>query len=266
MINKIKIYPHAEMLHSKMHFMIFKKNTNLIDFVYSLNKTFRDLPIYDESMTIFSEVTQIVISYLKKGRTNYKLYYFTGIIKKYSKKNKDSISLNLLLFFDEVSNQNAENKNQYSFFKNCEDIYTTLNEAINYLEKFILIENKHPQRIIDASQQVKLYQRAHSLKQLLKKESHTNYELILSIFFLDKLLKYNSNLDNNDNLKGDKNDELKILNNNFDIALYDEFINSHYKNDKNILISFNTTIRTLTINKIGKDLNAYKGKDIEKLF
>ena len=62
---------------------------------------------------------------------------------------------------------------------------------------------------------------------------------------------------------------IKIKNSNnsiFQITYYDEFLDDHYRTDKQILISYNLSKKKFTIERSGKEFSSLIGKEIEELF
>lgn len=166
-----------------------------------------------------------------------------------------SFENNIDILFQEIKSFIYKNlKNQkMNYLSTVNDIISNMQTFFNLIYSFFSTsELKIPEKILNLAKNYYLLKKTTNFAFLKKKENKFNYSCILVNYLLEEL--YNKPFIN-----------INLEYSNFLFSMEDT-LNFHFNENKNVWILYQIFSSTFTIQRIGKDLIQFKGKNFEQIF
>ena len=189
---------------------------------------------------VLSEQTQRIIFY----------YMFFNTLEKY-KNSSVCLYYNLVLIFDYVSAGRKEFEKSYMDFIQSEHLANMINSFLIDFEDFLYYSTKTPDSVFTIAKKYTLLSTNDELTHFL---SLTNNEYSYQCIILRYVYETICNMP----LKG--NQEF------FDVTLYNEFNDYHYRTDKMLLVKYSLLANSAVILKAGGELKSFTKKPFDSLF
>ena len=215
---------------------------------YGENK--RKIPRTKEYM-FYLEILELVSLIIKEKTQNIQFYVFFYKLKMKYQNNNVEYSTNLLFIFDYVNKDCKDFIKTFYNYIQSEQLILLITSFTDNFENFLLFQSKSPANVIKIAEQYNSLTKNPIISEyLLRNTNEYNYLLIILRFIYETLTKI----------------PLSSNHDFFDITLYSEFIDYHYKNDKMILLKYSLEERMTILLKAGGILKKYKNKPFEIIF
>ena len=215
---------------------------------YGENK--RKIPRTKEYM-FYLEILELISFIIREKTQNIQFYVFFYKLKMKYQKSNVKYSTNLLFIFDYVNRDCKDFIKTFYNYIQSEQLILLITSFTDKFENFLLFESKSPSNVIAIAEQYNSLTKNHIVSEYLSRStSEYNYLLIILRFIYETLTKV----------------PLSSNHDFFDITLYSEFIDYHYKNDKMILLKHSLEERMTILLKAGGILKKYRNKPFEIIF
>ena len=234
----------------KTPLMTFKEFYKILWNEVQFEENKRKVPRTKEYM-FYLEILELVSFIIREKTQNIQFYVFFYKLKMKYQNNNSNYSTNLLFIFDYV-NKDCKDfiKTFYNYLQSEQLVHLITSFADNF-ENFLLYQNKTPLNVIKIAEKYNsLTKNPNVSEYLLRNTNEYNYLLIILRFIYETLTKI----------------PLSSNHDFFDVTLYSEFIDYHYKNDKMILLKFSLEERMTILLKAGGILKKYRNKPFEVIF
>ena len=230
-------------------FSMYRFNNCLINIINNSIKN-NDLIL---SKTDIIRLDYINISTLFLSNQNIKFPLFSKICQLLFKyHNKVNIEVSLRLLFDVSRKLNQKSFKDYDLYHKNEDLRTSLIDYITDFENFIHFSSKAPENYLEMAKKFKKFkEQVKLIHTICKKNMECNYQLLLIRYSYEAIVHFQT-LNNNHQI--------------FDLNIYSEFLESHYENDKTLLIKYVIDSGQFYIIKCSKEFLKYQNANIEEIF
>ena len=198
----------------------------------------------------YLEIAEI-FDYILANQTQRIVFFviFYNLVNKYKKFDK-SIANQFLFLFEYINKGNEDFLKSYTEFIHSEKLITMISNFVDEYEHFILFSAKSPKNVISIAKKFDKLTNNVDVIKILTTSSTTNYQMLLLRFLYESVI--HSPLPNSHDF--------------FDVTVYNEFLDFHYKNDKMLLVKYSLMGNTTVIIKAGGDLKNTANKPLESLF
>ena len=237
-------------IKEKTPLMSFKEFYTILwkEVQYEENK--RKIPRTKEQI-FYLEILELVSFIIREKTQNIQFYVFFYKLKMKYQNNNANYSINLLFIFDYVNKDCKDFTKTFDNYLQSEQLVQLITSFADNFENFLLYQNKTPLNVIKIAEKYNsLIKNPNVSEYLLRCSNEYNYLLIILRFIYETLTKI----------------PLSSGHDFFDITLYSEFIDYHYKNDKIILLKFSLEERMTILLKAGGVLKKYRNKPFEVIF
>ena len=230
-------------------FSIYKFNNCLINII---NNSVKNKNIILSKNDII-RLDYINLSTLFLSNQNIKFPLFNKICQLLFKyHNNVNIEVSLRLLFDISRKLNQKTFKDYDLYHKNEDLRSSLKDYITEFENFIHFSSKTPENYLKMARKFRMFKNEVKLiHTIFKKNVELNYQLSLIRYMYESIVHFQTN-NNNHQI--------------FDLNIYADFLESHYENDKTLLIKYVIDSGQFYIIKCSKEFLKYQNKNIEEIF
>ena len=200
---------------------------------------------------IYLDILDLFGMFYNKEHQKFNFYFnlYKRIIK--YKKIQFSVFSDFLIMFYINKMTNIDFYQIYESFKENEEIYNLILKFNKYFNEFICYHSKTPINFIKLSNELFNFSNNPKIIRIFKKNNNKNsYDIFLYRFIFENLTRSPI----------EKNEEF------FDITLFQDYIENHYKFDNFIVIHYGIVNQNFTIIKTTRKMKDFVGKNFEILF
>ncbi len=200
---------------------------------------------------IYLDILDLFGMFYKKEHQKFNFYFnlYKRIIK--YKKIQFSVFSDFLIMFYFNKMTNIDFYQIYESFKENEEIYNLILKFNKCFNEFICYHSKTPINFIKLSNELFNFSNHPNIIKIFKKNNNKNsYDIFLYRFIFENLTRSPI----------EKNEEF------FDITLFQDYIENHYKFDNFIVIHYGIISQNFTIIKTTRKMKDFVGKNFEILF
>ena len=199
---------------------------------------------------LYLEMVEI-FDYLLTNRTQRIVFFvlFFRLVAKY-KQYDTMLRNNLIILFDFINKGNEDFIKSYNEFIQSESLLSLITKFVDEYEHFILYEQKTPDNVVSIAKKFNELTKNSDAIRFLTSNPCRNYQLIILRYLYETVV--HAPLPGNHEF--------------FDIAIYGDFLDFHYKNDRMVLIKYSLMGNTTLILQAGGDLKNMTNKPLESIF